>query len=213
MFILSFFKRFSIILTGTIPANINDTISISNWPEYKFSFLEFLFNHLLPIILTTLLTLLITWVYDKSRNRDLKKNQFLDTTEKYVEEFLSINEELLLIYLNEEDIGNQVSLFQLRSRIRENNNRILSQINRFSTIINKSTSKKFFSREKNKTLEIELQNFVSSVRTTTNTLIRALNYLNSQSETHNLELFIETIHQSPVYNLNQQLLEITALLL
>lgn len=50
-----------------LTVNSTSEVSIANWPEYKFHFTEFFFTNFLPILLTGLITILITIIYDNFR--------------------------------------------------------------------------------------------------------------------------------------------------
>ncbi|MDE8303157.1 hypothetical protein PT156_07955 [Erysipelothrix rhusiopathiae] len=214
MFILTFFQRIPITLATTILANIDNSISISNWPDYKFSFPEFLINHLLPIVITTFLTLFITLFYDKSRNRELKKIQFLEGVEKYVEEYISINETLLSLYFDEQNINIYKNYFLLTSRIRENHNRVILHITRFNSTLDRISSTKFIKNRKNsEILKTKLDDFKSNILLAKDSLLKALELLNQEGKSYDKDTFLELLSESVIYDLNHQLVEITALLL
>ncbi|WP_342621976.1 hypothetical protein [Erysipelothrix sp. P66] len=214
MFILTFFERIPITLATTILANIDNSISISNWPDYKFSFPEFLINHLLPIVITTFLTLFITLFYDKSRNRELKKIQFLEGVEKYVEEYISINETLLSLYFDEQNINIYKNYFLLASRIRENHNRVILHITRFNSTLDRISSTKFIKNRKNsEILKTKLDDFKSNILLAKDSLLNALELLNQEEKSYDKDTFLELLSESVIYDLNHQLVEITALLL
>lgn len=214
MFILTFFQRIPITLATTMLANIDNSISISNWPDYKFSFPEFLINHLLPIVITTFLTLFITLFYDKSRNRELKKIQFLEGVEKYVEEYISINETLLSLYFDEQNINIYKNYFLLASRIRENHNRVILHITRFNSTLDRISSTKFIKNRKNsEILKTKLDDFKSNILLAKDSLLKALELLNQEEKSYDKDTFLELLSESVIYDLNHQLVEITALLL
>lgn len=218
MFILTFFERIPITLATTILANIDNSISISNWPDYKFSFPEFLINHLLPIILTTLLTLLITWIYDKSRNRELLKSQFIEQLEKYIEEYLIITEEILKL-ANPDFLKNDIETYLLlRSRFRLNHNRTILLITKFDSTMKEITKQKFAKKRNRNLLEKKLDELKQNFITSSGEIQNALDVFTQEGieSKENYDIIFlrvsEIFEKSNVFNLSKQLLQIIALL-
>ncbi|MDE8060628.1 hypothetical protein PT167_06290 [Erysipelothrix rhusiopathiae] len=218
MFILTFFESIPITLATTILANIDNSISISNWPDYKFSFPEFLINHLLPIILTTLLTLLITWIYDKSRNRELLKSQFIEQLEKYIEEYLNITEEVLKL-AHPSFLKNDVeSYYLLYSRFRLNHNRTILLITKFDSLMKEIIKRKFIKKSNRNLLKSKLEELKQNFVTSSDEILNALDIFSEEgftSETNYDAIFSkmnEIIEKSNVFELNKQLLYIITLL-
>lgn len=218
MFILTFFERIPITLATTILANIDNSISISNWPDYKFSFPEFLINHLLPIILTTLLTLLITWIYDKSRNRELLKSQFIEQLEKYIEEYLIITEEILKL-ANPDFLKNDIETYLLlRSRFRLNHNRTILLITKFDSTMKEITKQKFAKKRNRNLLEKKLKELKQNFITSSDEIQNALDVFTQEGieSKENYDIIFlrvsEIFEKSNVFNLSKQLLQIIALL-
>ncbi|MDE8329598.1 hypothetical protein PT249_05070 [Erysipelothrix rhusiopathiae] len=218
MFILTFFERIPITLATTILANIDNSISISNWPDYKFSFPEFLINHLLPIILTTLLTLLITWIYDKSRNRELLKSQFIEQLEKYIEEYLIITEEILKL-ANPDFLKNDIETYLLlRSRFMLNHNRTILLITKFDSTMKEITKQKFAKNRNRNLLEKKLKELKQNFITSSGEIQNALDVFTQEGieSKENYDIIFlrvsEIFEKSNVFNLSKQLLQIIALL-
>ncbi|MDE8064068.1 hypothetical protein PT182_08215 [Erysipelothrix rhusiopathiae] len=218
MFILTFFERIPITLATTILANIDNSISISNWPDYKFSFPEFLINHLLPIILTTLLTLLITWIYDKSRNRELLKSQFIEQLEKYIEEYLIITEEILKL-ANPDFLKNDIETYLLlRSRFRLNHNRTILLITKFDSTMKEITKQKFAKKRNRNLLEKKLEELKQNFITSSGEIQNALDVFTQEGieSKENYDIIFlrvsKIFEKSNVFNLSRQLLQIIALL-
>ncbi|WP_323615905.1 hypothetical protein [Erysipelothrix rhusiopathiae] len=218
MFILTFFERIPITLATEILGDIDNSISISNWPDYKFSFPEFLINHLLPIIITTFLTLLITWIYDKSRNRELLKSQFIDRLEKYIEEYLLITEEVLKLahpYFSKNDVE---SYFYLYSRFRLNHNRTILLITRFDSLMKKITKRKFTKKSNRNLLKSKLEELKQNVIASSDEIHKALDIFSKEGFTHTTNYDVifskmnEIIEESNVFELNKLLLDIITLL-
>ncbi|MDE8163839.1 hypothetical protein PT184_08040 [Erysipelothrix rhusiopathiae] len=218
MFILTFFERIPITLATTILANIDNSISISNWPDYKFSFPEFLINHLLPIILTTFLTLLITWIYDKSRNRELLKSQFIEQLEKYIEEYLIITEEILKL-ANPDFLKNDIETYLLlRSRFRLNHNRTILLITKFDSTMKEITKQKFAKKRNRNLLEKKLKELKQNFITSSDEIQNALDVFTQEGieSKENYDIIFlrvsEIFEKSNVFNLSKQLLQIIVLL-
>ena len=99
----------------------SDSVTISNWPSYTFNFLEFFISQLIPIVVSVILTLIVTMLYDSKRNKEQIEREKSLTREKNIERELlkleNFTDKFMRDYLNFKSLSFNVLIGMSSSRL------------------------------------------------------------------------------------------------